>query len=59
MRSPMAIVMGTEADGLKEFWRERADKRVKIPMRGELDSLNVSVSTAIICFEALRQRNFK
>lgn len=59
MRSPLAIVMGTEAEGLKEFWRERADKRIKIPMRGELDSLNVSVSTAIICFEALRQRNFK
>jgi TrmH family RNA methyltransferase len=56
MTSPMAIVMGTEADGLKEFWRERAHERIKIPMRGELDSLNVSVSTAIICFEALRQR---
>ncbi|MDD3273798.1 MAG: RNA methyltransferase [Bacteroidales bacterium] len=58
MSGPMAIVMGTEADGLKDFWRERADKRIKIPMRGELDSLNVSVSTAIICFEALRQRDF-
>ena len=57
MKKPMAIVMGTESDGLKEFWRERADQRIKIPMRGELDSLNVSVSTAIICFEALRQRD--
>lgn len=56
MTAPMAIIMGTEADGLKEYWRERADERIKIPMRGELDSLNVSVSAAIICFEALRQR---
>ncbi|MEZ7954560.1 MAG: TrmH family RNA methyltransferase [Bacteroidales bacterium] len=59
MTTPMAIVMGTEAEGLKEFWRERADQRIKIPMRGELDSLNVSVSTAILCYEALRQRDFK
>jgi TrmH family RNA methyltransferase len=58
MSGPMAIVMGTEANGLTQYWRERADKRIKIPMRGELDSLNVSVSTAIICFEALRQRGF-
>jgi len=55
----MAIVLGTESDGLKPFWRERADERIKIPMRGELDSLNVSVSAAIICYEALRQRDFK
>ena len=59
MTTPLAIVMGTEAEGLKEFWRERADQRIKIPMRGELDSLNVSVSTAILCYEALRQRDFK
>ena len=59
MTTPLAIVMGTEAEGLKEFWRERADQRIKIPMRGELDSLNVSVSTAILCYEAIRQRNFK
>lgn len=59
MKGPMAIVLGTESDGLKPYWRERADERIKIPMRGELDSLNVSVSAAIICFEALRQRDFK
>lgn len=53
-----ALVMGAEADGLSDFWRERADQRIKIPMLGQLDSLNVSVSTAVLCFEALRQRNF-
>jgi len=59
MTSPAAIVMGSESDGLKPFWRERADARIKIPMNGTIDSLNVSVSTAILCFEALRQRDFK
>ncbi|MDR2026158.1 MAG: RNA methyltransferase [Prevotellaceae bacterium] len=51
-----AIVMGTESTGLSDFWLDRADKRIKIPMRGKVDSLNVSVSTAIITFEAMRQR---
>jgi TrmH family RNA methyltransferase len=55
---PSAIVMGTEADGLTSFWLENADYRVKIPMRGKIDSLNVSVSTAILTFEAMRQRGF-
>lgn len=55
---PSAIVMGTEADGLTEFWLKNADKRIKIPMRGKIDSLNVSVSTAVITFEAMRQRGF-
>jgi TrmH family RNA methyltransferase len=59
MRVPAAIVMGTESYGLKPYWRERADFRIRIPMNGSLDSLNVSVATAIICFEALRQREFK
>ncbi|OFY41591.1 MAG: rRNA methyltransferase [Bacteroidetes bacterium GWF2_40_14] len=59
MTSPTALVMGSESDGLKPFWRERADARIKIPMNGTIDSLNVSVSTAILCFEALRQRDFK
>jgi TrmH family RNA methyltransferase len=55
---PSAIVMGTEADGLTDFWLEKADARIKIPMRGKIDSLNVSVSTAVITFEAMRQRGF-
>jgi TrmH family RNA methyltransferase len=56
--TPSAVVMGTEADGLTDFWLKHAGKRVKIPMRGAIDSLNVSVSTAILTFEAMRQRGF-
>lgn len=59
MTRACAIVMGTEADGLSNFWITNADARIKIPMRGEIDSLNVSVSTAILAFEAMRQRDFK
>jgi TrmH family RNA methyltransferase len=54
-----AIVMGAEATGLSGFWLNNADKRIKIPMKGKVDSLNVSVSTAIITFEALRQRSMR
>lgn len=53
---PSAIVMGTEAEGLTEFWLRNAKKRIKIPMRGKIDSLNVSVSTAVLTFEVMRQR---
>ena len=56
--NPAAIVMGTEAEGLTDFWLKNATKRIKIPMRGKIDSLNVSVSTAILTFEAMRQRGF-
>ena len=55
---PSAIIMGTEAGGLTPFWLNNAGKRIKIPMRGAIDSLNVSVSTAILTFEAMRQRGF-
>ena len=52
-----ALVMGTEATGLTNLWRTAADAHIRIPMLGRLDSLNVSVSTAILLFEAVRQRN--
>ena len=52
-----ALVMGTESTGLTGAWREAADAHIKIPMLGRLDSLNVSVSAAILLFEAVRQRN--
>lgn len=57
MKGSTAIVMGTEATGLTGIWREAADAHIKIPMLGKLDSLNVSVSAAILMFEAVRQRN--
>ena len=56
MRGPTALVMGTEATGLTQPWREAATAHIRIPMLGRLDSLNVSVSTAILLFEAVRQR---
>ena len=57
MKGGTAIVMGTEATGLTDTWRKAADAHIKIPMLGRLDSLNVSVSAAILMFEAVRQRN--
>ena len=56
MRRGTAIVMGTEATGLTEVWRKAADAHIRIPMLGRLDSLNVSVSAAILLYEAVRQR---
>ena len=51
-----ALVMGTEHDGLTDQWRQAADAHIRIPMLGQIDSLNVSVSAAILMFEAVRQR---
>ena len=51
-----AIVLGTEDTGLSEKWLSQADEVIKIPMEGKIDSLNVSVSGAILIFEAKRQR---
>ena len=56
MRKGTAIVMGTEATGLTNPWRQAASAHIRIPMLGRLDSLNVSVSAAILLFEAVRQR---
>lgn len=51
-----ALVMGTESTGLTDVWRKAASAHIRIPMLGRLDSLNVSVSAAILLFEAVRQR---
>lgn len=56
MTQGTAIVMGTESTGLTNQWREAADAHIRIPMLGRLDSLNVSVSAAILMYEAVRQR---
>lgn len=56
MTGPTAIVMGTESTGLTDIWRKAADRHIRIPMLGQLDSLNVSVSAAILLYEAVRQR---
>ena len=56
MARPTALVLGSEATGLTEDWRKNADMIIRIPMAGIADSLNVSVSAAILLFEAVRQR---
>ena len=56
MTKGTASVMGTESTGLTDTWRKAADAHIRIPMLGKLDSLNVSVSAAILMYEAVRQR---
>lgn len=56
MTGAAALVMGTESTGLTQAWRDSADAHIKIPMLGRLDSLNVSVSAAVLLYEAVRQR---
>jgi TrmH family RNA methyltransferase len=54
-----AIVVGTEASGLTQAFREKTTQNIHIPMQGKIDSMNVSVAAAIVLFEAKRQRAFK
>lgn len=56
MQRATALVMGTESTGLTDAWRQAATSHIRIPMLGRLDSLNVSVSAAILLYEAVRQR---
>lgn len=53
-----AIVVGTESTGLSSEWLDNSTQNIVIPMKGEIDSMNVSVSAAILIFEAKRQRGF-
>ena len=56
--TPTVLVVGTEATGLTQEWRDASTKNIIIPMQGEIDSMNVSVAAAILIFEAKRQRGF-
>ncbi len=57
LKEPIALAVGTEDEGLTDFWMSNADLKVKIPMLGRVNSLNVSIATALITYEAVRQRN--
>ncbi len=56
LRGPVAIAVGTEDTGLTDAWIQAAETRVRIPMRGRINSLNVSVAAALLVYEVLRQR---
>ncbi len=56
LTGPLALVMGSEGEGLHRLVRDTCDSLVRIPMFGKVSSLNVSVATALIIYEALRQR---
>jgi 23S rRNA (guanosine2251-2'-O)-methyltransferase len=56
MDGPLAIIMGAEDTGISPALLRLADERVKIPIHGTIQSLNVSVSSALIIYEAIRHR---
>lgn len=56
LKGPLAIVMGSEGTGLRRLTREACDYTVRLPMKGVVESLNVSVATGVVLYEALRQR---
>jgi TrmH family RNA methyltransferase len=56
LSQPLVIAVGTEDEGLTDFWMQNSDLQVKIPMMGKVNSLNVSTSTAILAYEVVRQR---
>jgi 23S rRNA (guanosine2251-2'-O)-methyltransferase len=53
---PLALILGSEGKGIRRLLREKCDAIVSIPMRGRLNSLNVSVAAGVVLFEAIRQR---
>jgi 23S rRNA (guanosine2251-2'-O)-methyltransferase len=59
LNTPIAIIMGSEEDGISPQMLQAADKLAKIPMKGSIASLNVSVAAGIAIYETIRQKNFK
>lgn len=57
LRAPLAVAVGTEDRGLSDLWIENADIQIKIPMQGRVNSLNVSIATALIIYESARQES--
>jgi len=59
LNTPLALIMGSEEDGISPQLLKEADRLAKIPMRGKISSLNVSVAAGISIYEALRQKGYK
>ncbi|MEK7785595.1 MAG: TrmH family RNA methyltransferase [Chloroflexota bacterium] len=57
LSGPVAIVVGTEREGLSPLWRDQADVKARIPMLGRVNSLNVATATTLFVYEAVRQRS--
>ena len=57
LNMPLAIVMGTEGSGMRHLTRQHCDFLVKIPMTGQVESLNVSVASGVMLYEVFRQRH--
>lgn len=58
LKGPICIVIGNEGDGVSRLVKEKCDFTIKIPMYGEISSLNASVATALLLYEVVRQRRF-
>ena len=56
LTGPLCVMMGSEEDGISPAYLQRLDQHLMIPMPGDIDSLNVSVATGVVCFEVVRQR---
>ena len=56
LRGPLAIAVGAEDDGLTPAWLDQADLTVRIPIFGQVNSLNVATAASLILYEAVRQR---
>jgi len=58
MKGPIAIVIGSEGEGVSKLLEKKSDFVVSIPMYGEIESLNASVAAGLIMYEVVRQRKF-